>query len=190
MYSAYKLNKQSDNIQPWCTPFPIWDQSVVPCPVLLFPDLHTDFSTGRSGGLVCQSLSEFSTVCCDPHSQSLWHSQEKRSRCLSGILLLSQWSNRCWQSDLCSSRYRLNIWKFTVHVLLKPGLENLSITLLVCEMSAIVCGSLNILWHCPFWDWDENWPFPVLRPLYLTHICPQMSVSQSPSLSTLPLCLK
>ena len=34
MYSAYKLNKQGDNIQPWCTPFPIWDQSVVPCPVL------------------------------------------------------------------------------------------------------------------------------------------------------------
>ena len=34
MYSAYKLNKQSDNIQPWCTPFPIWNQSVVPCPVL------------------------------------------------------------------------------------------------------------------------------------------------------------
>ena len=34
MYSAYKLNKQGDNIQPWCTPFPIWNQSVVPCPVL------------------------------------------------------------------------------------------------------------------------------------------------------------
>ena len=32
----------------------------------------------------------------------------------------------------------LNIWKFTVHVLLKPGLEILSITLLACEMSAIV----------------------------------------------------
>ena len=27
MYSAYKLNKQGDNIQPWCTPFPIWNQS-------------------------------------------------------------------------------------------------------------------------------------------------------------------
>ena len=24
MYSALKLNKQGDNIQPWCTPFPIW----------------------------------------------------------------------------------------------------------------------------------------------------------------------
>ena len=34
MYSACKLNKQSDNTQPWCTPFPIWNQSVVPCPVL------------------------------------------------------------------------------------------------------------------------------------------------------------
>ena len=34
MYSAYKLNKQGDNIQPWLTPFPIWNQSVVPCPVL------------------------------------------------------------------------------------------------------------------------------------------------------------
>ena len=34
MYSAYKLNKQGDNIQPWCTPYPIWNQSVVPCPVL------------------------------------------------------------------------------------------------------------------------------------------------------------
>ena len=31
MYSAYKLNKQGDNIQPWRTPFPIWNQSVVPC---------------------------------------------------------------------------------------------------------------------------------------------------------------
>ena len=35
------------------------------------------------------------------------------------------------------SKTSLNIWKFTVHVLLKPGLENF-ITLLVCEMSAIL----------------------------------------------------
>ena len=34
MYSTYKLNKQDDNIQPWRTPFPIWKQSIVPCPVL------------------------------------------------------------------------------------------------------------------------------------------------------------
>ena len=34
MYSAYKLNKQGDNIQPWRTPFPILNQSVVPYMVL------------------------------------------------------------------------------------------------------------------------------------------------------------
>ena len=34
MYSAYKLNKQGDNIQPWPTPFPILNQFVVPCPVI------------------------------------------------------------------------------------------------------------------------------------------------------------
>ena len=36
------------------------------------------------------------------------------------------------------SKSSLNIWKFTVHVLLKCGLEDLSITLLACDMSAIV----------------------------------------------------
>ena len=28
MYSAYKLSKQGDNIQPWHTSFPIWNQSI------------------------------------------------------------------------------------------------------------------------------------------------------------------
>ena len=35
MYFACKLNKQGDNIQPCCTPFPILNQSVVPCKVLI-----------------------------------------------------------------------------------------------------------------------------------------------------------
>ena len=39
----------------------------------MLPDLHTDFSRIRSGGLVFPSLSEVSTVCCDPHSQRLSH---------------------------------------------------------------------------------------------------------------------
>ena len=34
MYSAGKLNKQSDNIQLWCSPFPICNQSIVPYMVL------------------------------------------------------------------------------------------------------------------------------------------------------------
>ena len=34
IYSACKLNKQGDNIQPCWTPFPILNQSIVPCLVL------------------------------------------------------------------------------------------------------------------------------------------------------------
>ena len=39
MYSANKLNKQGDNIQPCLTPFPILNQSVVPCLVLTVASL-------------------------------------------------------------------------------------------------------------------------------------------------------
>ena len=34
MYSAYKLNKQGDNIHTWHSPFPILNQSIFPCLVL------------------------------------------------------------------------------------------------------------------------------------------------------------
>ena len=34
LHSAYKLNKHGDNIQPWCTPFPILNKSIVPFLVL------------------------------------------------------------------------------------------------------------------------------------------------------------
>ena len=43
------------------------------------------------------------------------------------FLELSCFFNRCWQFDLwflCFSKSSFNIWKFMVHVLLKPGLEN------------------------------------------------------------------
>ena len=35
MYSVYKLNKQGDNTQPWCSPFSIWNLSSLPCLVLI-----------------------------------------------------------------------------------------------------------------------------------------------------------
>ena len=48
MYSAYKLNKQGDNIQPWHTPFPIWNQSIVSFPILTVASLpEYRFSGGR-----------------------------------------------------------------------------------------------------------------------------------------------
>ena len=43
------------------------------------------------------------------------------------LILLFRWSSGCWQSISGSSAFSkssMNIWKFLVHVLLKPGLEN------------------------------------------------------------------
>ena len=70
MYFAYKLNKQGDNIQPWCTPFPIWNQFFVPCLVLTvasWPACRFFRRQVRWSG-VPLSLRIF-TVWFDPHSQ-------------------------------------------------------------------------------------------------------------------------
>ena len=47
MSFEYNLNKQGDNIQPWCIPFPVLNQYIVPCPVLLLLVLHIGFSRDR-----------------------------------------------------------------------------------------------------------------------------------------------
>ena len=122
--------------------FLIWNQSVVPCPVPTVAfDLHTDFSGGRSGGLVFPSLSEFSTVCCDPHSQSFGIVNEAKIDVF--LEFFSFFYDLLDIDNLISgssafSKSSLNTWKFLVHILLKPGWRILSITLLACEMSAIV----------------------------------------------------
>ena len=76
MYSAYKLNKQGDNIQLWRTPFPIWNQSVVPCLVFTVASWPAyRFLKRQVKCLVCPSPAEFPTVYCVPHNQRLGHSQ-------------------------------------------------------------------------------------------------------------------
>ena len=80
-------------------------------------------------------------ICCEPHSQRLSSSQWSRSKHFSETPLLSSWSNKCWQFDLGSSaslKSSLYIWKFWVHILLKPRLKDFKHNLPACEMSAIV----------------------------------------------------
>ena len=63
------------------------------------------------------------------------------------------------------SKTSLNIWKFTVHVLLKPGLKNFEhyFTSMWNECNcAVVWAFFGIAF---LWDWNENWPFPVLWSL-------------------------
>ena len=63
------------------------------------------------------------------------------------------------------SKTSLSIWKFMVHILLKPGLENFEhyFTSLWDECNcAVVWAFFGIAF---LWDWNENWHFPVLWPL-------------------------
>ena len=34
-----------------------------------------------------------------------------------------------------------------------------------------LCSSLNILWHCPSWHWNENWPFHSRGHCWVFQIC-------------------
>ena len=127
IYYAYKLNKQDDNMQPWRTPCPIWNQVVVPYSLLTVASWPVyRFLRWQVKGLVFPSLSEFSTVCCDPHKgfgivnkaevdvflelSCFFHDPKDVGNLITGSSAFSKSS--------------LNIWKFMVHVLLKAGLEN------------------------------------------------------------------
>ena len=63
------------------------------------------------------------------------------------------------------SKTGLNIWKFMVHVLLKPGLENFEhyFTRVWDERNCVVVWAF--FGTAFLWDWNANWPFPVLWPL-------------------------
>ena len=63
------------------------------------------------------------------------------------------------------SKTNLNIWKFTVHVLLKPGLENFE-HYFASMWDECNCEVVWAFFGIAFlWDWNEHWPFPVLWPL-------------------------
>ena len=63
------------------------------------------------------------------------------------------------------SKSSLNIWKFSVHVLLEPCLENFE------HYFASVWDEFNcvVVWAffgiAFLWDWNESWLFPVVWPL-------------------------
>ena len=61
------------------------------------------------------------------------------------------------------SKSSLNIWKFTVHVLLKPGLENFE-HYFASMWDEYNCAVVWAFFGIAFlWDWNENWPFPFQR---------------------------
>ena len=166
MYSAYKLNKQDDNIQPWCSPFPILNQSLLH---VWFCCFLTCIQVSQEAGKVSWYSHLFKNF------PQLWSTQSK-------ALFWSMKQNRCFfLNSLAFSMIQemLAIWSLVPLPFLNSACTSgssqftycwslawriLSITLPACEMSAIV-------WIWTFfgiallWDWNENWPFPVLWPL-------------------------
>ena len=63
------------------------------------------------------------------------------------------------------SKSTLNIWKFSIHVLLKPSLENFE-PYFASVWDECNCSLVWIFFGIALlWDWNDNWPFPVLWPL-------------------------
>ena len=128
MYSAYKLNKQGDNIQPWGTP---WCTEPVCCSI----------SSSNYCFLTCIQISQEA-------DQVVWYSHLFQNfpqfiviHTIKGFGIVNKaeidvfLELSCFFDDLTDvgnlifgssafSKLSLNIWKFTIHVLLKPGLEN------------------------------------------------------------------
>ena len=167
MYSACKLNKQGGNIQPWRTPFHVWNQSVVPCPVLTvasWPAYRFLKRPVRWSGIPISWRSFQFVVIYTVKGFGIVNKAEV-------FLDLS-----CFFNDPADvgnlifgssafAKSSLNIWKFTVHILLKPGLEKLE------HYFASMWDECNcaVVWAffgiAILWDWNENSPFAALRPL-------------------------
>ena len=63
------------------------------------------------------------------------------------------------------SKSSLNIWKFTVHILLKPSLKDFE-HYFASVWDECNCAVFWTFFDIAFlWDWNEKWPSPVLRPL-------------------------
>ena len=167
MYSACKLNKKGDTIQSWCTPFPIWNQSIVPCPILTA-------SSGPAYRFLRRQV-KWSSI---PTSLRIFqfvviHTVKGCSVVNEGDVFLVF---SCFFYDpkdvgnliagsSAFSKSSLNFWEFSVHVLLKTSLE-------ICEpylasmQNECNCAIAWTFFDTSFlWDWNENWPFPILWPL-------------------------
>ena len=175
MYSAYKLNKQGDNIQPWSIPFLIWCQSVVLCPVLIaaswpayrflkrqerwsdipislrifqFVVIHTIKGFDIVNKAEVDVFLELSHLFCDP--------------VFVGNLI---------SGSSASSKSSLNIWKFLVHVLLKPGLENFE-HYFSSVWDECNCGVVRAFFGIAFlWDWNETDFFQSYGHCWVFQIC-------------------
>ena len=151
MYFVYKLNKQGDNIQPWCTRFPIWNQSVVPCPVLTVASWTAYRFLSRqvrwAGIPISWRIFQFVGI----HTVKGFCTINKAE--VDGFFLefFHFYYDPTDVGNFISDSYAFSKSSLsTIHVLLKPGLENFEHYFSRCEMSAGV------------WQFEQSLALPFL----------------------------
>ena len=134
----------------------------------MLPDLRIGFSGGRSGGLVVPSLSEFSTVYCDPHSQRLWCNKAEVDVFLELSCIFDDPADVGNLISAFSAFFKtsLNIWKLMVYILLKSGLGNFKhyFTSVWDECNCVVASYW--IWNLEVWVFQLNSPFARLFWLF------------------------
>ena len=163
MCFAWKLNKQGDNIQPWHTPFPTWkvvcSMSIVPCLVLTV----ASWPTNR----LLKIQVRWSGI-----PNSLWISTVV-NHTVKGFSIVNEaevdvyLEFSCFFDDSTNvgnlisdssafSKSSLNIWKFSVHVLLKPRLKDFEYYL-ASMWNECNCAAVWTFFGIAFlWNWNET----------------------------------
>ena len=174
IYSAYKLNKQSDNIQPCHTPFPTFNQFVVPYKVLTVASWPAYKFLRRQVTDVWYWLSDISISKC--------FLQFVVIHTVKGFIIVNE-ADGCFffgiplppydptnvgnliSGSSAFSKPSLYMWKFSVHVLVKPSLKDFEHNLTSMENEHNCMVVWTFFGTVLLWDWNENWLFPVLWPL-------------------------
>ena len=146
MYSTCKLNKQGDNIQPWHTAFPIWNKTVVLCPVLTVVSWPTYRFLRRrirwSGIPISLRIFQFVVI----HTVKGFYivNEAEVDVFLESPCFLYDPTDvgNLIPGSSAFSKTSLNIRKFTVHILLKPGLDSGAISKMT-EWSLFLLPFLN-----------------------------------------------
>ena len=128
-------------IQPWHTPFPILNHSIIPCPVLTAAS-WTCIQVSQETGKVVWYYHLFKNFsqCVVIHTVKSFHIANEADVFLEFLCFLYDPTDvdNLISGSSTFSKASLYIWKLLVHVRLKLAWRNLSITLLACEMSATV----------------------------------------------------
>ena len=170
MCSEYRLNKQGDNRQACCTHYSVLNQPVVPCRVLTVASwpAHRFLRRQILWSGISISLRSFQRV--------LW------SYIVKGFIMVDETvvdiflEFSCFLYDPVNvgnlisgssafSKPTWNIWKFLVHIRLKPSMQDFEQNLTSmgdeCNCPAVSTFFTTAL----LGNWDEYWPFSVLWTL-------------------------